>query len=512
VSEGKIKILVEAVDRATGALKNVAQKLDNLTKATEKTTEKFSMLHKVGAVAAGMLVRDMVRGLSSTFSEVTELGGKVETLNASFEALSRAQGKNVDTLEELRKATRGTVADVDLLTAANQALMFGLPTDNLGELFNAAIKLGHAMGIDAKKAVESLTTGIGRQSKLILDNLGIVFKAEDAYKWYAEQLGKTTNQLSEAEKREGWMRYAILQVTEAAKKLGDTESETMVKQEQWNASITNLKTSIGRLLSPLGAITPILNQMITPMSTIAAAVIPQMIAQYGFLGAATTAWGTITAATSKLVTASIYSIPIIGWIAAVISAVILLYEAWVNNWGGIREKVGAVIDALKAAWDAFVSGLKWAWDNILVPLGKFFATVFYVHLLIVKKALEAISNALKPVIDGFKFIGDALGGFVSSLFGSPQTVFEDAAEGIKKMKKEMRKLPGFPAIPTHGLPVPASPVGNITITGPLVNVEGSVDKATAEYAAELVKEKLQSVIVENTSSNAVTKRIRMREW
>ena len=137
-------------------------------------------------------------------------------------------------------------------------------------------------------------------------------------------------------------------------------------------------------------------------------------------------------------------------------------------------------------------------------------------MLIVKKALEAIYNALKPVIDAFNTVGGALGGIVKALFGSPQTIFEDAADGVRKLQKEMGKLKptswNSMVIPKGGLGFTGAAGGvNVNISGPLVNVEGSVDRATAEYAAELVKEKLQSVIIENTSSNAITKRIRVKE-
>ena len=60
----------------------------------------------------------------------------------------------------------------------------------------------------------------------------------------------------------------------------------------------------------------------------------------------------------------------------------------------------------------------------------------------------------------------------------------------------------------HGTEVLTQPI-NITINGPLVNIEGSADRFTAELAAELVEEKLKNVIIEATSSQAKTKTIRM---
>jgi hypothetical protein len=52
---------------------------------------------------------------------------------------------------------------------------------------------------------------------------------------------------------------------------------------------------------------------------------------------------------------------------------------------------------------------------------------------------------------------------------------------------------------------------SLVIQGPLVNIEGSADRRTAEYAAGLVVEKLKSVVRETTSSgsNVKTERIRL---
>ena len=63
--------------------------------------------------------------------------------------------------------------------------------------------------------------GLGRQSKMILDNLGIVFQVSEAYDWYAETLGKTSAQLTESEKRLGFQTYAMKIARDNVENLGD---------------------------------------------------------------------------------------------------------------------------------------------------------------------------------------------------------------------------------------------------------------------------------------------------
>jgi len=623
VSEGEIKILVEAVDEATSVLKNVARRVDELAGTTtslkKKTTGLSSVMRTAAGVMLGEVAHDALGAVTHAASESSrgfmdyeqtlaavvaasgETGKAAEELRASLMKVAESQadlGFNAAQatagLESLVKAgLSGGDAAKALRSSLEMAKIEGISTAEASDMLVGVMnQFGYAAS-DATKVVDTLVNasiaGVGSAKDFALGlsycgaqaaSMGISLQETTA------ALVAMNNQGIAAEKAGRYLGAMLTDLINHSDKLGFSIYDSNGKMlslseiigrlsgklkkfgsdEERNAYLTevfgtqsaraaltllNMKGSLDELTETMnkeGSANQYVNQILDTtagrlsqaqaQTENASYALGQMTAQLqltwaqfavglGPIGAVANALGPslLQGAISGVMImlpqligkfgafASVLTGPVGLAIMGAVAAGALLYEAWTNDWGGIREKVGAVINALKAAWDAFVNGLKWAWDNILVPLGKFFATVFYVHLLIVKKALEAISNALKPVIDGFKFIGDALGGFVSNLFGSPQTVFEDAAEGIKKMKKEMHGLPSFPTISTHGFPIPTQLGGNITITGPLVNVEGSVDRATAEYAAELVKEKLQSVIIENTSSNAVTKRIRVRrEW
>lgn len=128
----------------------------------------------------------------------------VNGLMHSFEALKN--GVDV-TLEDLREATQHTVSDAALLEQANLALMLGLPTDDLANLFECAFQLGLAVGITPQRAIEALCKGVGRRSRLILDNIGITFKPTDAYTWFkaTKKLARLTN----AQKTDAWQKYAL---------------------------------------------------------------------------------------------------------------------------------------------------------------------------------------------------------------------------------------------------------------------------------------------------------------
>ncbi|MCD6421797.1 hypothetical protein J7L13_00405 [bacterium] len=259
--DSRINIFVRAVDQASGTLEDIGQSVKGLAKS-------FDFLKDAAKVAAGMLMRDAIKGAIDFMASGIELSAKLESLKASFERLVRASGATNLSLESLRKATKGAVSDIELLQAANQALMLGVPADKLNELFEAAMKLGYAAGQSATKSIQDLTTALGRQSPRILDNLGITFEAAAAYEWYARQIGKTSGQLTENEKKLAWQKYAMMMVAEKANALGDNISEAQLKLDQYRASVENSKAATGGFMQSLLDFGMAIRQTIPPLGVL----------------------------------------------------------------------------------------------------------------------------------------------------------------------------------------------------------------------------------------------------
>lgn len=305
------------------------------TKEAETSTSKvisgFDRLKNAAEVASGILMRDLVRGLGRTAVESLNLGGRIETLRRSYENLAKTSSTEVSSLEDMRRATQGMVSDYNLLQAANQAVALGLPTEKLDELQAAAIKLGKAMGLDAKSSIDSLTSGIGRQSRLMLDNLGVIVDTQVAYDWYAEKIGVATSAMDENTKAQGWMAYAIDQVIKKGERLGDNISETEKMQEKWTAAIMNAKTAVGEFLGPLAAISPIVEGLLPSLSFMAAQALPGIIASLKATTGATSTWGAVTASVSSAVSGILSANPYFLMAAAAVAAIatiILVYNDW----------------------------------------------------------------------------------------------------------------------------------------------------------------------------------------
>ena len=175
----QIKILINA------EVKKAIDDFKKLEAQKKKNKKEVGELGKAFKTMAGTLaVAFSGQQLASFATQSVQVSAKIRTMERSFHSLGKSIGTNDKSLDKLRGALNGTMTDTELMEQANNAMLLGIvdSDDQMAELFDNAQRLAQALGRDARYGVESLTTGIGRQSRLMLDNLGIIVKAEDAYK------------------------------------------------------------------------------------------------------------------------------------------------------------------------------------------------------------------------------------------------------------------------------------------------------------------------------------------
>jgi hypothetical protein len=171
----------------------------------------------------------------------------VEGLRTAFENLTGAIGENANlVLRDLRKATRGAVSDLELFRVANNAALLGVMQSREGytELAELARRLGRAAGRDTVEAINDLTIGIGRQSRLILDNLGIIVRVEDAQEKYASSIGKTVDSLTEQDKRTAFLNATLESARRKVATLGPDVETLADAYGRFAAQISNTATTI----------------------------------------------------------------------------------------------------------------------------------------------------------------------------------------------------------------------------------------------------------------------------
>ena len=121
------------------------------------------------AELAGSKLKELKDDMTEFISEGVEMAEQVDGVSHAFEQLDQHQ----KILDNLRKATKGTVNDMELMKAAVQAKDFRIPLEDLGKYLAFAQLKAQQTGQSVDYMTNSIVTGLGRKSKLILDNLGI---------------------------------------------------------------------------------------------------------------------------------------------------------------------------------------------------------------------------------------------------------------------------------------------------------------------------------------------------
>lgn len=106
--------------------------------------------------------------LGDAVKQGIELARQGEGIRIAFERLGRG-----DILDGLRQATHGTVTDIELMKAAVKFNDFKLPIEELGTMLAFAQQKAKDTGQSVDYMVDSIVTGLGRKSLMILDNLGL---------------------------------------------------------------------------------------------------------------------------------------------------------------------------------------------------------------------------------------------------------------------------------------------------------------------------------------------------
>jgi hypothetical protein len=130
-----------------------------------KLKETSKLFGNLGQAIGAAFIVGQVQAFAA---ETIKLGSELQTVGRGF-----ARFGNEMQLETLRKATRGLVSDLELMKVTVQAGNFGIPIEQMGKLLEFATKRAAETGQSVDYLVNSIVTGIGRKSPLILDNLGI---------------------------------------------------------------------------------------------------------------------------------------------------------------------------------------------------------------------------------------------------------------------------------------------------------------------------------------------------
>ena len=238
------KALGESLDQLKVRINSSKEQLDEIKRSISDAGGGGSIFSNMGdkmsgalQVFAGNMLTKAVGGAMSLGSELygavqqgIEMAKAGEGIRVAFERLGRG-----DILQGLREATHGTVTDLELMKAAVKFNDFKLPIEELGTMLAFAQQKAKDTGQSVDYMVDSIVTGLGRKSLMILDNLGL-----------------SATEVKEKMKETGDMTKAVGEIIrEQMSKAGDYVETAADRAAQANVSLQNKMEELGRKFAPV---------------------------------------------------------------------------------------------------------------------------------------------------------------------------------------------------------------------------------------------------------------------
>lgn len=213
----------------------------------------------VGGFAGGFAATAVISGvreLGQALDETARRGAVFSQLGDVLDDYASSVGSSSQAMiAAAKEAAQGTISQYELILNANRAIQFEVAKtpEAYAKLIELSTALGRAQGITDTQALEYITTGIARESRLILDNLGLIINLEDATNKYAESLGKSANELTTAERKQALLEEAFRQGATAIQANRDAAKSAATSYERLDANVQDLRDTFGKWLAEASA-------------------------------------------------------------------------------------------------------------------------------------------------------------------------------------------------------------------------------------------------------------------
>lgn len=263
MATSRIDILLNLRDEASKKVKEFKRNLGDLDGTVSALSGGLGgILGAAGVGAAAVAIGQ----ITSAINDSVMAADRFSKVDSSFQQLTQSAGQSSSAiLQALRSSSSGMINDTDLMLAANKAMMLGVAdsAEEMTALLNIARARGQAMGIDVGQAFDNIVTGLGRESALILDNLGITIDTTAAMQAYAAQLGTTADKLDGAQRKQALLNEVMKQ---SANITADMPTGAGAAAAQAKAAQENAQVAVGKFFAPVSrewadAQTDIINQL-----------------------------------------------------------------------------------------------------------------------------------------------------------------------------------------------------------------------------------------------------------
>ena len=463
--DSQLKIILALKDEATAKLQSFNKTMGEFQKQTSSgfdTAKKgLTAIRKPALIATAALTAVAVAGF-----KLAESAGEYESIRDAFSTMTEDMGVGVEEFEKkVADASAGTLDKLTILRGGTRALSlmgkeafsdFGSQFAQMAELSKKAAR---ATGMEVTYMFDSLITGMSRESKMILDNLGITVDLVKAKEEYAVTLGKEVSELTIAEEKTAVLNHTL-------EKLEAIYGEVAVSSGGMSGAMSQLKTTITDAKLEIGlALIPVFNELVRAITPLIKEYVPKLIEGLKVL----VEWFTQLSPIGKkmlllflalapaIVIVTSVLIPLITVIQGLIPIVQALAIAFGVGVGSLVATFGLVVLAIASVGTAIYLLIR-GWDDVKWALGllkQYFIDTWDGIKIIVRETIDSIMSKIQPLLD---------------IIGKVKTGVSDLKEKIPEIKIPTFSIPSWlqfqegGTVPGRiGEPIPAIVHGGETV-------------------------------------------------
>lgn len=208
--------LTESTNKTTAARNRYHKGEKGVASAGANTTKNFSkmnqsMVGSSGLVGAYATLAANVFALTAAFG-VLQRTASLAQLKVGFETLANTAGRTSTlVVQSIKDITDGAIAGEAAFSAAAAGFNAGFSQLEIERLTQIAKNASQALGRNLTDSLDRLIRGTAKLEPEILDELGIFVRLDDAVEKYANTLGRSASDLTEAERRQAFLNEALSQ-------------------------------------------------------------------------------------------------------------------------------------------------------------------------------------------------------------------------------------------------------------------------------------------------------------